>query len=96
MEINTILAPTPTDAACLGTFDLGTSLAVIIVCCVLGIAWAIFNYILVKKINVHDKSGDSSKQLINDISDKQRELLIELGDKISAVTMVSFRVLLSS
>ena len=72
MSINTIISATPTDAVCYGTFDFATSIAVIIVCCVLGIAWAIFNYILVKKIDVRDKSSDSSKQLINDITDKQR------------------------
>ena len=56
MDINTIISATPDDAACVGIFDFSTSIAVIIVCCVLGIAWAIFNYILVKGINVQDKS----------------------------------------
>jgi hypothetical protein len=45
MEINTLLGATASDAACSGKFDLTTTIIVIVVSCVLGIAWAIFNFL---------------------------------------------------
>ena len=52
MDINKYLGATASDSQCLGIFDFSTSIIVIIVSCVLGIAWAIVNYVLVKKIDV--------------------------------------------
>jgi len=85
MDINKYLGATASDSQCLGIFDFSTSIIVIIVSCVLGIAWAIVNYVLVKKIDVSDENHTTHGHLINDITPEQRKLLIELGDKISNV-----------
>ena len=37
---------------CWGAFDYTTHIVVIIISCILGIAWALFNFILVKKVKV--------------------------------------------
>lgn len=71
-------------ADCLGLFDYTTSIAVVIASCVLGLAWAVYNFMLVRAVNVKD-GGDSEGQLVEGISEEQRNLLIELGDKISNV-----------
>jgi hypothetical protein len=76
MDINKYLGATPSDSQCLGIFDYTTTIVVIIVSCALGIAWAIFNYTLVKKINVSDESHTYHGKLINDITPDQRKLLI--------------------
>lgn len=91
MEINTGLMAGPTDATCYGTFDFTTTIVVIIVSCVLGIAWAIFNFLQVKSINVINNSGESSRQLVNEVTEEQRKLLIELGDKIANVRLCRCR-----
>ncbi len=60
---------------------------IIIACCVLGLLWAAYNIMLVFQINVRegitgDKEDDAKR---NDISQHQKDLLIELGVKISEV-----------
>jgi uncharacterized protein HemX len=87
MSINTILAAGPTDAVCYGSFDFTTTIVVIVVSCVLGIAWAIFNFLQVKAINVINNDGEASRQLVNEVTEEQRKLLIELGDKIANVSI---------
>lgn len=64
--------------------------------CVLGIAWATFNFLQVKRINVINNGAESSRQLVNEVTEEQRKLLIELGDKIANVLLLSFRVPSSS
>lgn len=72
------------------------------VSCALGIAWAIFNFIQVKSIDVINNSGEinksseSSRQLVNEVTEEQRKLLIELGDKIANVPLFSSRAPSSS
>ena len=57
----------------------------IIVFCVLGIIWAFINYRLVKKIDVGLGVGGEHGAIV-DLSSDQKELLIELGTKISDVS----------
>lgn len=69
---------------CRAPLDFGGSAALIIVCCVIGIIWAIINYRLVKKIDVGLGVGGEHGAII-DISSDQKDLLVELGSKISEV-----------
>jgi hypothetical protein len=69
---------------------------VIIVSCVLGIVWAIFNFLQVRSIDVINSGGESSRQLVNEVTEEQRKLLIELGDKIANVRIGSLRAPSSS
>lgn len=62
------------------TFSGATSL--IIVSCVLGLIWAIINFHLVKKIDVGLGVGGEHGAIV-DLSTDQKDLLIELGHKIS-------------
>ncbi len=57
------------DASCYGSFDFTTTIVVIIVSCVLGIAWAIFNFLQVKSINVINNNSESSRQLVNEVTE---------------------------
>jgi uncharacterized protein HemX len=75
----------PDSSDCLGSLDYSASIAVIIVSCVLGLAWAVVNFIQVRKINVEGSGDTSTGQLVENISEEQRKLLIELGDKIANV-----------
>ena len=71
---------------CYGSFDFTTSIIIIIVCCLLGIVWAIFNFIKVRQINVASaEATSSSSELVSNITDDERKLLVELGDKIASV-----------
>ena len=73
---------------CYGAFDFTTSVAIILVSCVLGIAWAVFNFIQVKKVDVLGNSGTSRDELVEKVTEKQRKLIVELGDKIANVQLV--------
>jgi cell division septal protein FtsQ len=54
----------------------------IVVCCLLGIIWAIYNIFQVEKIKVRGGVQPSDSQ-IKPLNSLQEELLLELGDKIS-------------
>lgn len=56
----------------------------IIVFCVLGLIWALINYRLVKRIDVGLGVGGEHGAIV-DLSSDQKDLLIELGQKISEV-----------
>lgn len=94
MEYVGVTATDSTD--CYGSFDFPTSIIIIIISCVLGLVWAVFNFIEVRKINVEDSGSSSSGQLVENVSEEQRKLLVELGDKIANVSFFLFRVLYSS
>jgi hypothetical protein len=69
---------------------------VIVVCCLLGIAWAVYNIFEVERINVRGGySGDISANP-KALTPRQESLLIELGDKISEVFVVLSRALRNS
>lgn len=75
------------NSACRAPLDFTWQWIIIIICCVLGLIWAAYNIWLVLKIDVKtgitgDKEDDAQR---NDISQHQKDLLIELGEKISEV-----------
>ena len=49
-DLIALLSPDSPD--CWGAFDYTATIIVIIISCVLGIAWAVFNFIQVRKVNV--------------------------------------------
>lgn len=53
--------------------------------CVLGLLWSLFNVFLVNKIDVEKGVDGESDSLVGDIPAEQKQLLIELGEKISNV-----------
>ncbi len=78
------------NSACKAPFDFSLQWIIIIVCCVLGLLWAAYNIWLVLKIDVKkgitgDQEDDARR---NDISQHQKDLLIELGEKISEVILI--------
>ena len=73
---------------CYGSFSFSASIAVIIVSCVLGIVWAAINFIQVRSIKVDEASTESKSALVENITEEQRKLLIELGDKIANVRVL--------
>ena len=84
------------NSACRAPLNFSLQWIIIIVCCVLGLLWAAYNIWLVLKIDVKkgitgDKEDDARR---TDISQHQKDLLIELGEKISEVLFNSnFRAL---
>jgi hypothetical protein len=75
------------NTACRAPLDFSLQWIIIIVCCVLGLIWAAYNFWLVIQIDVRkgitgDEEDDARR---NDISQHQKDLLIELGVKISEV-----------
>ena len=51
-SLNNLLTPDPLDDNCRGALTFTSTVVIVIVSCVLGIVWAIFNFIQVRKINV--------------------------------------------
>jgi hypothetical protein len=79
MDINSIVSAARNSPECTGSLDMGSTVLVVVLCCVLGIAWAIFNFIQVKKIDVEKGFDGESDSLVGDIPEEQKKLLIELG-----------------
>lgn len=73
--------------ACRGPLNFTWEWIIIVACCVLGLLWAAYNIWLVLKINVREgKTGDKEDDArTNTITQHQKDLLIELGVKISEV-----------
>lgn len=78
-------------SACKSPLSFTWEWIIIIACCVLGLLWAAVNIWLVLKINVREgKTGDKEDDSkTNTVTPHQKELLIELGTKISEVTYFS-------
>ena len=51
-SLNKLYAADPSSSACYGALTFSSTVVIIIISCVLGIAWAIFNFLQVRKINV--------------------------------------------
>lgn len=87
------------NSACRAPLSFTLEWIIIIACCVLGLIWAVYNIFLVFQIKVRegttgDKEDDAKR---NDISQHQKDLLIELGVKISEVRYyLNFRELKNS
>ena len=47
-----LYAVDPSDDSCYGALSFSSTIVIIIISCLLGIAWAIFNFLQVRKINV--------------------------------------------
>ena len=58
----------PDSPDCWGAFDYTTTIIIIILSCVLGIVWAVFNFIQVRKVDVADSSSGSSSRLVSEVS----------------------------
>ena len=77
------------NSACRAPLTFTYEWIIIIACCVLGLLWAAYNIWLVVKIDVRkgitgDKEDDARQ---NTVSQHQKDLLIELGVKISEVKL---------
>jgi hypothetical protein len=70
-------------SSCHSPLSYPVEVIVIVVCCLLGIIWAIYNIFQVEKIKVRGgQVGDSN---IKSLTAHQEDLLLELGEKISEV-----------
>jgi hypothetical protein len=76
MDINTIVSASRNAAECQGSLDMGSTVLLVVVCCALGIVWAVFNFIQVKKIDVEKGFDGESDSLVGDIPEEQKKLLI--------------------
>lgn len=65
--------------------SLGGVIVIVIVSCVLGLIWAFFNYLGVKKIDLQHGQQGEYEGLANETTEGQVKLLLELGTKISEV-----------
>lgn len=74
MDIVTQL--TAADASCEAPLSFGAVTIIVIVSCVLGLAWAAVNFLSVTKINVETGEDGESDSLIGDIPEGQKKLLI--------------------
>lgn len=84
-------------SACRGPLDFTSEFLVIIGCCVLGLIWAFVNMFLVSKVNVAKgiTGFEEDGRVGADVTDRQKSLLIELGEKISTVHIHLLRELMS-
>ena len=71
--------------ACEAPLTFSSVIILVVISCVLGLLWAAFNFRSVKKINVESDQDAESDSLIGGVTERQRKLLIELGEKISNV-----------
>ena len=67
---------------------------IIFVCCAAGIIWAIFNMFLVTNIDVEKGTKVDDNEEGVEITHKHKKMLMELGEKISEVSLDIFRVLM--
>jgi hypothetical protein len=65
--------------------SLSGVIVIVIVSCVLGLIWAFFNYLGVKKIDLQHGQQGEYEGLANETTEGQVKLLLELGTKISEV-----------
>lgn len=77
MSAEALVYPMAADSPeCWGAFDYTTTIVIIILSCVLGIVWAVFNFIQVRKVQV-DQTGEGSRNnLVDPVSEEQRKLII--------------------
>lgn len=73
--------------SCSSPWSYPLEVIVIVVCCLLGIIWAIYNIFQVEKIKVRGSSLRNSQSGVKALSPHQEGLLLELGDKIQEVCL---------
>lgn len=71
--------------ACASLMSYPAEIITIVVCCVLGVAWAIYNIFEVEQINVRGGFNGELHPSAKALTKRQESLLLELGDKISEV-----------
>lgn len=76
---------------CSSPLSYPVEVIIIVVCCLLGLAWAIFNIFQVEKINVRGGYNGETATNPKHLSSHQENTLLELGDKISEVIVPLFR-----
>lgn len=70
-------------ASCNSPMSFPVEVIVIVVCCLLGIAWAVYNIFEVESINVRGGYNGDTVGNPKALSQRQESLLVELGHKIS-------------
>jgi hypothetical protein len=73
------------DSGCSSPMSYPVEVIVIVVCCLLGIVWAIYNIFEVERINVRGGYNGDTHSNAKHLTPHQEGLLVELGDKISEV-----------
>lgn len=75
--------------SCRGPLAFNAEFLIIIGCCILGLIWAFINMFLVSKINVQKGQTGYEDEHVGskEITPHQKNLLIELGEKISTVAI---------
>jgi hypothetical protein len=68
---------------------------VTVVCCLLGLIWAVVNIHFIEKINVRTGFIDDNVRSHGVITKEQEDMLLDLGHKISEVFIYRSRVLKS-
>lgn len=83
MDLKSALIATAagTDSTCSAPVSFQGVIGIVVASCVLGLLWALHNYRLVKEIDVRQENSEDMG--IMEISKGQKDLLIELGFKIS-------------
>ena len=74
---------------CKAPLSFSAVIGLVIAFCVLGLIWAFINMVSVNKIDVEKGIDGESDSLVGDISEEQKQLLIELGEKISNVKIIN-------
>lgn len=82
-EIHERMSHLQAGSSCSASMSYPVEVIVIVVCCLLGIAWAIYNVFEVERINVRGGYNGETHSNAKALSQHQESLLIELGDKIS-------------
>lgn len=78
-------------SSCNSPMSFPVEVIVIVVCCLLGIVWAIYNIFEVEKINVRGGYNGDTTGNPKALTRHQEDLLIELGYKISEVLIYPCR-----
>lgn len=76
-----------TSGDCSSPLSYPIEVIIIVVCCLLGLAWAIYNIFQVEKINVRGGFNGETATNPKHLTSHQENTLLELGDKISEVNM---------
>ena len=76
-----------TSGDCSSPLSYPIEVIIIVVCCLLGLAWAIYNIFQVEKINVRGGFNGETATNPKHLTSHQENTLLELGDKISEVNV---------
>ena len=80
MDTLRVLVYSAGSSACQAPMSFTTSTWTIVICCVLGIIWAAYNCILVKRIQVEDMQEIELEEKSSfTLTGHQQKLLIEIG-----------------